>query len=272
MKNYIRISLFASFALLTFCAVSPARADCLEHAFQGKAPQITNPKLLAKTAPLCYGGFSVIYSGITMGPLASYEHMTKEHLQEARGLGRNGEFHPDAQLPSGIPKASVSDFKNSPGTCFDKGHMSPNADFWTKELQAESYTLGNIVPQDSDNNEVLWEAIENSVRYTAIRDGELYVVTGPIFQGANVRRLNGKAMIPTALFKAIYIPSKNQAGVYVTKNGPGNEYSMITVAKLAEITGIDVFPALDSNVKNAVDPSQFVTPKPNRHPRKCNLY
>ena len=58
---------------------------------------------------------------------------------------------------------------------------------------------GNLlkpVPQNSDNNRNLWESIERAGRDYSERH-EIYVVTGPIFQGENLRALKGSVLVPT---------------------------------------------------------------------------
>jgi endonuclease G, mitochondrial len=39
-----------------------------------------------------------------------------------------------------------------------------------------------MVPQDPGSNRCLWEGIESAVRDLATREGEVFVLTGPIFR------------------------------------------------------------------------------------------
>jgi endonuclease G, mitochondrial len=49
----------------------------------------------------------------------------------------------------------------------------------------------------------------------------LYVITGPLYQGGELKRIGGRVQVPTAIFKAIYDPNRQEAGAYVVGNAPG---------------------------------------------------
>jgi endonuclease G len=76
-----------------------------------------------------------------------------------------------------------------------------------------------------------------------------YVVTGPIFEGSSLERLNDRVLVPTSIFKAIYDPSRNAAGAYVTPNATGMEYQTLSIADLEKRIGINVFPKLSPEIK-----------------------
>jgi endonuclease G, mitochondrial len=61
----------------------------------------------------------------------------------------------------------------------------------------------------------LWEGIESAVRDLAVREDELYVVTGVAFQGANIKSIGTEGvLVPTSTWKAVYYPQTGGAGVY----------------------------------------------------------
>ena len=84
--------------------------------------------------------------------------------------------------------------------------MALSGDMPTETSQHESFSLANMIPQDPKNNQILWQGIEEATRTLASRDGEVYVVTGPIFEGSSLERLNGRVLVPAFVFKAIYDP------------------------------------------------------------------
>jgi endonuclease G, mitochondrial len=88
------------------------------------------------------------------------------------------------------------------------------------------------------------------VRGLVRKSGELYVVSGPIFQGATLRRLRGRVLVPTHIFKAVYDPKRNQAAAYLVENADGDQWRNVSIAELRQITGIDPFPGLAPSLKD----------------------
>jgi endonuclease G, mitochondrial len=77
------------------------------------------------------------------------------------------------------------------------------------------------------------------------------VITGPIFSGSALKRLNGRVLVPTHIFKAIYDPSRKQAAAYLVANAEGERYTVISIAELEELAGISLFPALANAAKKS---------------------
>ncbi len=227
--------------------VGASDKNCAAQLFGGKAPKLTNAALEEKTRQLCYMGFAVLNSGITRTPLWSAERLTAERVQKANGIPRKNTFHADPNLPKD-ERAELGDYK---GYGYDRGHMAPNADMPDAASQKECFSLANMVPQDGDNNSGLWRHIEESVRNMAERDGDIYVVTGPIFDGDTVKQINDRVMVPTKIFKAIYDAKRQEASVYLVDNAPGDKYRVITLAELEELSGIEAFPGLSEKVRTA---------------------
>lgn len=232
-------------AVLAFHPALASDTACPDAFVGGQAPDVTNPKVAAKTVPLCFREFSVLHSGVSRTPLWSAERLTRARIESARGQERVNLFHEEGRLPPG-DRSTLEDFKRSG---WDRGHLSPSADFPDPESQEESFSLANMVPQAPANNRGVWERIERAVRELTLAEGEVYVVTGPVFQGASLQRLNGRVLIPSQMYKAVYVPGKRAAGVYVTENAPGEEWQAVSVSKLRELIGLDVFPALPEAVK-----------------------
>jgi endonuclease G len=138
--------------------------------------------------------------------------------------------------------------------------MSPSGDMSTPNAQRESFSLANMIPQHPCNNEVLWEGIESAVRDLAFAEGEIYVVTGPIYEGTDIPFLNGRVGVPSRVYKAVYDPVRRAAAAYVTPNADGMDWQAISIDQLAQITGIDPFPAVPSEIKTVAAP--LPTPRP----------
>jgi endonuclease G len=212
-----------------------------------QAPKILNKSLSSHTQTVCALGYVALDSGISKTPLWSAEKLTRERVLSAEHMHRDGQFHAEDSLSSDM-RAELSDYSHSG---YDRGHMAPSGDMPDENSQQQSFSLANIVPQNSNNNRGLWAGIEASVRNLA-KDNEIYVVTGPVFNGSTVERIGHRVMVPTSLFKAVYNAKTKQAAAYITPNAPGESYKVVSIAELNSIVGIDVFPSLNESIKTKI--------------------
>ena len=255
---------FSSFkvssALVGIAALTGATSACsvettapVNHTCSGfyaaeATPTLLNPKLGASTRSLCYRAFAVLHSGVTRTPLYVAEHLTRASVAAARALDtRDNRFHSDPGLPE-AERAEVADYR---GSGFDRGHMAPSGDMGGAEDDHESFSLANIVPQDGPLNRNGWAELEGYVRDLTSKLGETYVVTGPAFLGGSVKRLNGRVLVPSHVWKAVYVPGQG-AGAWIASNEPNAVWEVVSIADLAKRTGIDPFPKLDPAAKAEV--------------------
>jgi len=241
--------LLAICLIISSLALSPAFAGptaCPGHFADGQAPDLINQKLSVKAQEVCYSGYAVEHSGVTRTPLYAAEHLTRDRLLQGKGLKRHSQFHSDEHLPAS-DRAELYHYARSG---YDRGHVAPSADMFDAQSQYECFSLANMVPQVPENNRGPWEGIESTVRKMTEREGELYVVTGPIFNGEHLQRIGGVVMVPTQLFKAVYDPQRKQAGAYLIDNTADAQPQTISIAELEKQTGINIFPAMNDEVKN----------------------
>lgn len=248
--------------LVTACNRPPS---CPEHFAQGGVPVTTNEKLNSKTRMLCFEGYAVLHSGVSRTPLWTAEHLTVDRVSQAKGMKRKNTFHAEEKLPES-ERSELRDYAHSG---YDRGHMSPSGDMPTESAQYESFSLANMIPQNPNKNQILWESMEEAIRNLARSNGELYVVTGPTFEGTALERLNGRVLVPTSIYKAIYIPARQQAGAYYTANAAGMDYEVLSIAELTERIGIDVFPRLPPEVKQSRTELPVPVPRRFRKPRQA---
>lgn len=245
MKKWI-ISLLIAVAAHTVTTTATAAPTCTQFTPNAQWPVLTNPKMQPKTRMLCYADFAVMHSGITHGPLWSAEHLTRDHLATARDMVRTNRFFEDARLPEG-EGATLADYKRSG---FDRGHMSPAGNRWTQEGMAQSFSLANVVPQDRVNNQRLWARIETTVRRLATKYDEAWVVTGPMFNGQQLQTIGPtRVLVPTQLFKVVYLPSRSLAFAIVSDNVSTNRYEIRSVHELEAASGIR-FPGIPEALKD----------------------
>ena len=230
--------------------------SCPQHFVGGTPPALLKPQLAQQTQALCYDQFAVLHSGVVRTPLWSAEHLTRDQVEAAGQLKRHNAFHHESRLPP-EDRAKLADYARSG---YDRGHMSPSGDMSTPKAQRQSFSLANMIPQHPCNNEVLWEGIESAVRDLASAEGEIYVVTGPIYEGTDIPFLNGRVGVPSRVYKAVYDPVRHAAAAYVTLNADGMNWQTISIDQLARITGIDPFPAVSAETKAVAVP--LPTPQP----------
>lgn len=150
---------FTVILLLASSLAIAAQTNCPQHYFGGQSPDFLNEKLSAKTQEVCYSGYGLIHSGVTRTPLISAEHLTRERVTIPHPERQNA-FHADPNIPA-ADRAELNDYTRSG---YDRGHMAPSGDMADEKSQYESFSLANMIPQDSDNNRHLWEGIESAVR------------------------------------------------------------------------------------------------------------
>ena len=242
MLRSILARLWLAAALLLSGAAQAAA--CPAHYLDGRPPEIRNPKLAEATRELCYDVFGVMHSGVTRTALWSAEFLRAEQLEAAQGLERDNAFHAEPRLPR-AQRAELSDYARSG---LDRGHLAPNGDMPHRRAQRESFSLANMVPQDREHNRHIWAPIEGAVRKMARREGSLYVITGPAFLGANLRKV-GNVLVPSHLYKVVYSPRQKAAAAWFVENRGEAPIQTIPVAELERIVGIELLPSLTQRQK-----------------------
>ena len=245
MKLFHTLPLVAALAIAAPVLAAGPTA-CPQHFAAGQPPKIVNAKLRPQTRELCFEAFAVLHSGLSHTPLYSAEHLTRQNLEQARELPRRDSFHAEDRLPE-RERAELSDYARSG---YDRGHMAPNADMPTRSAQAESFSLANMVPQLHENNAGVWAGIEAAARQLARDEGELYVISGPVFSGNEVKSIGRGVLVPTQLWKVIYSPKQQRAGAYLIDNDKTQDYQVISIAELQKLAGINPLPALPAQARD----------------------
>lgn len=235
-------------AIFLLQPASLAATTCSEHYSAGIAPAVINSKLDRNAQSLCFRAFSVLHSGATRTPLWSAEHLTRASVAAAQKLDtRDNRFHAEARLPR-RGRAELSDYVRSG---YDRGHMAPSGDMGDGRDDHESFSLANIVPQAAPLNRTSWANLEGYVRDLALRFDDVYVVTGPLYEGSNVKALKGRVLVPTSVWKAVLVPNQG-AGAWIATNEAAPKWRVVSVAELARRTGVDPFPGLSAATKSKV--------------------
>ena len=243
MPSLPAILLAAAAAVPAFAAAQPAA--CPQFFARGRQPALLNPRLAQRATVLCNEGYAVAASGLTHGALWSAEHLTAASVAAARDTPRVDAFHAEDRLPP-ADQAQIEDYRSSG---YDRGHMAPSGDMPDPAAQEQSFSLANMVPQTAKLNRGIWEGVESAVRNLATAEGELYLVTGPAFQGSRVKSIGPDGvLVPTATWKAVYDPRQG-TGAYLCRNTTRPTCTVVSVSALATLTGIDAFPGLPAAAK-----------------------
>ncbi len=189
-------------------------------------------------------------------------------------VGREGAFHPDADLPPAFTKVQPSDYS---GTGFDRGHMCPSGDRTRSAADNQAvFTMTNMVPQAPDNTRKTWEGLENYCRQIAgSGDDELYIIAGPEGVGGTGSKgfrttLNAKQRIfvPSVTWKVIMVlpagtddPARVDAStrtiavIVPNQQGLDPDWKQFrrSVREVEELTGLDFFSNVPRAIQDAIE-------------------
>jgi endonuclease G len=205
-----------------------------------------------QTEDLCRIAYFVKHDNTNKVPTYSAEYLEHEAVN-TDGVTRVDAFKPDPDLAPSV-RAELSDYS---GKGYDRGHMTPFEDLHANTAMAlQSFYLSNMVPQDAKLNRGLWRSIEMKTRVwaTQSKDG-LYVITGPVFDGATKKIGNGVG-VPTHIFKVLIDKSSNQGIAFLVPNNtpPKNvklENYIVTITDVENASGINFTPELSDPAKLA---------------------
>ena len=152
-------------------------------------------------------------------------------------------------------QVSHSDYTHSG---YDRGHMAPNYGIATRygpEAQKETFLMSNIIPQNPVVNRHLWKDLEMRVakRYGHYF-GEVWVVTGPVFQG-EIKKLDSGVPVPSAYYKIIVDERNGELRVLafmVPRNVPPYtriKTCLVSIDEIEQLTDLNFFPGLPAEAE-----------------------
>ena len=219
-------------------------SECLKQFYREEPPFLAKESLQKNTYPLCFNGFNVMYSGMSKTPLWTAEHLSPQRLSQK--IKREDSFHEETRV-SEKHRALLSDYRASG---YDRGHMSPNADMPDKASQYDSFSLANMVPQAPKNNQQVWRELEEATRAIVTKQKQdVYVITGPVFAAKKLKTIGNGVIVPTAVFKAVYIPKDGVIGAYYAPNDNSLQVKIVSICQLEEQLGMNLFPQLTEEQK-----------------------
>ncbi|MBP7880701.1 MAG: DNA/RNA non-specific endonuclease [Acinetobacter sp.] len=222
-------------------------SGCLNQFYRDVPPLLNKESLQKDSYALCFNDFNVMYSGISKTPLWSAEYLTPQRLSIK--IKREDNFHEETRVAE-RHRALLSDYR---GSGYDRGHMAPNGDMNNKAAQYDSFSLANMVPQAPKNNQEVWRKVEEAVRSIVTKQHkDAYVITGPIFEGQRLKTIGKGVIVPTAVYKAVYLPKQGIIGAYYAPNNASLQVKVVSVCYLEEKLGINLFPQLTEQQKRNI--------------------
>jgi endonuclease G len=231
------------------CALLALAASAAFAGFES-CPQFFPPGVkpaISASAPgrqreICFDSFAVLHSGQSKTPVFVVERLNRMSLQAARKETRTNRFYEEARLPF-VERSTLQDYKSraADGRRFDRGHMAPAGDMPDDNSMAQSFSLGNMVPQAPQNNRKAWASIEKATRKYVLRaSADVYVFTGPVY-AAPVQTLGpGQVWIPKYLFKLVYDPGTGRSWAHWLENTDEARVTRpISYEELVRLTGTE---------------------------------
>ncbi|GAB7221946.1 DNA/RNA non-specific endonuclease [Vibrio owensii] len=238
MKNIILVSLVT---LLSF----PTLAEtCGQHLDKGM-PSTNSDQFL------CRDGYAVGYNyGTKNADWVAY-HVTAESVNITNK--RSNSFKEDTEMPD-YARSTLADYK---GSGYDRGHLAPSATMdFTRESMKQSFLMSNMSPQLPGFNRVGWRVLEEHVRDLANEYNELYVVTGPIYEG-NEGTIGNGVVIPSAFYKVILDPSFDEAIAFIVPHRDVSRSELAnfitTIDEVERQTGLDFFAQTPDSIEDNME-------------------
>src|SRR5690606_12255063 len=191
--------------------------ECPQFFPRGQLPMVPTAPSLRE---LCYDAFAILHNGQTKTPVLVAQRLNRQMLVRAQAVERTDRFFADARLPS-AERAQLADYR---GSGYSRGHMAPAADMHTANAMDQSFSLANMVPQNQSHNAGAWSRIEQDTRkYIMHAKGDVYVFTGPVYQGRRETIGEGRVAVPSHLYKLVYDSAANRSWVHWQENDPDSK-------------------------------------------------
>tara|TARA_R110001592_G_scaffold234108_2_gene491697 strand:+ start:1290 stop:2033 length:744 start_codon:yes stop_codon:yes gene_type:complete len=99
--------------------------------------------------------------------------------------------------------ATLKDYK---GSGYDRGHLKASADESCNQQQMdETFLMSNMSPQDPGFNRGIWKKLEGHVRYLALTNDSIRVITGGDLSDSLEVIGDNRVGIPKFYFKVLYV-------------------------------------------------------------------
>jgi endonuclease G len=152
-----------------------------------------------------------------------------------------------------------ADWRNYKNSNYDKGHLCPAGDMeFSMSAYNDTFFTSNISPQDKQFNGGIWNRLEQKVRYWAVKDNGVYVVTGGVLNNSLNTIGKEKVAVPQYFYKILMNRSGNRVKMigFLMLNQPSDQplYKfVVSVDAIEKLTGINFFPQLEDRLENQLE-------------------
>lgn len=225
---------------------NPINDKCPQFVVWG-APQVN---VEGNNQYICRTAYALNYNYSTKVSYFVVERVTPAQIKGA--VSRKNDFREDPSIPANH-RSTLKDYASSG---YDRGHMAPAANFASSELaMSESFFLSNMMPQAPGNNRGIWKYTEELTRKWVEKHGELFVITGTIYDNKGSAKIIGSGVhVPTHVYKIIIDPKTNRSISFMFPNIKLNvsdlENYIVTIAEIEKAAGINISPALPVNLSH----------------------
>ncbi|MDC5841400.1 DNA/RNA non-specific endonuclease [Vibrio europaeus] len=238
MKNTVLLTLAVVFSLPTFAQT------CGKHLDVGLPSEQPDQVL-------CRDGYAVGYNFQTKNADWVAYHITAESVNAS--FKRSNSFKEDSELPD-YARSTLADYS---GSGYDRGHLAPSATMdFSQDSMKQSFLMSNMSPQLPGFNRVGWRILEEHVRDLANEYNELYVVTGPIYQG-NESTIGNNVIIPSAFYKVVLDPAFNEAIAFIVPHRDVSSSELAsfvtTIDAVEQQTGLDFFSLIADSTEESME-------------------
>ena len=244
-------------AVVSFAITTPQR---LANASPTKSKAYENPQPRRGSDEILidHFGYRLSFNPTTLCPNWVAWELTKEETNAI--VPRRDQVDGDPKWPNRLRLKSNA-YK---GSGWSRGHMCPAADMrWDERAQTACFYMSNMCPQDQSLNSGSWAKLEQACRRWAQREGNIYIVCGPVFKpSGRPATINSgrKIRIPDGFFKAVLClkPGREKAiGFYYDNNAvkQNMQHAAMSVVALEQMTGFDFFYQLPDDVEQRLESS-----------------
>jgi endonuclease G len=200
---------------------------------------------------LCRDGYAVGYDYAEKDPVWVAYHLTKESVNKK--FKRSNRFREDTDIPEQY-RSTPADYR---GSGYDRGHMAAAATVdYSDEAMMQSFLMSNMTPQLPTLNRQGWRYLESDIRDWVNKRGELYVVTGAMFEGPHLKIGDGVG-VPTHFFKVVYDAANQDCIAFIVPHTGISKSDLpnfiVSVNEVEARTGFDFNRLLDDALEDDME-------------------